>query len=213
MVYLGDDQTNEYIYRYVSNAPWQQTIDAGGSPLDDGILYVAKFNADGSGSWLPLTTANPALSGFATQADILINTRAAADAAGATRMDRPEWIDVLRSKKEVYVTLTNNSGRGNGTNPPVDAANPRASNVYGHIVRWRYAGDFSDPTFTWDIFALAGDPATPAHGSEVHLWSRSGLLIVRVGARDRGGGGRSSATLGRRGTLGGAQMPGMGNTS
>ncbi len=213
VVYLGDDQTNEYIYRYVSNAPWQQTIDAGGSPLDDGVLYVAKFNADGSGSWLPLTTANPALSGFATQADILINTRAAADAAGATKMDRPEWIDVLRSKKEVYVTLTNNSGRGNGTNPPVDAANPRASNVYGHIVRWRYAGDFSDPTFTWDIFALAGDPATPAHGSEVHLWSRSGLLIVRVGARDRGGGGRSSATLGRRGTLGGAQMPGMGNTS
>lgn len=100
-VYLGDDQTNEYIYRYVSNDPWQETIDAGGSPLDDGVLYVARFDADGWGTWLPLTTANPALSGFASQADILINARAAADAAGATKMDRPEWIDVLDSKKEV----------------------------------------------------------------------------------------------------------------
>jgi len=167
VVYLGDDQANEYIYRYVSDEPWQETIDAGGSPLDDGVLYVARFDADGTGTWLPLTTANPALAAFATQADILINARAAADAVGATKMDRPEWIDVYKPKKEVYVTLTNNSGRGTGTNPAVDAANPRPSNVYGHIVKWSYASDFSDPTFAWEIFALAGDPANPAHGSTI----------------------------------------------
>jgi hypothetical protein len=167
VVYMGDDERFEYIYRYVSNEPWRQAFKRGRHPLDDGILYVAKFNADGTGNWLPLTTDNPALSAFASQADILINARSASDAVGATKMDRPEWIDVLDRKKEVYVTLTNNSQRGGSGRPPVDAANPRASNVYGHIVRWGYADDFSDDVFFWDIFALAGDPANPAHGSTI----------------------------------------------
>jgi secreted PhoX family phosphatase len=168
VVYLGDDQANEYIYRFVSARPWQDAIDDGESPLDDGILYVARFSADGTGEWLPLDVSNPALSAFPTNADIMINTRAAADAVGATKMDRPEWIDTIPSRKEAYVTLTNNSGRGGAApNPAVDAANPRPSNVYGHIVRWRYAVDFDEPTFTWDIFALGGDPTVPANGSTI----------------------------------------------
>jgi secreted PhoX family phosphatase len=168
VVYLGDDQANEYIYRFVSARPWQDAIDDGESPLDDGTLYVAKFDADGTGTWLPLDVSNPALSAFPTNADILINARAAADAVGATKMDRPEWIDTIGSRKEAYATLTNNSGRGGAApNPGVDAANPRPSNVYGHIVRWRYAVDFDEPTFTWDIFALGGDPTVPAHGSTI----------------------------------------------
>jgi uncharacterized protein len=163
VVYMGDDQAGEYIYRYLSNQPWKRAFARGKHPLDDGVLYVAKFNADGTGDWLPLTPANPALAGK-TQAEILINTRASADAVGATKMDRPEWIDVIDSKKEVYVTLTNNTGRTPAT---VDAVNPRANNVYGHIVRWGYEDDFSDPVFFWEIFALAGDPAVPAHGSTI----------------------------------------------
>ena len=110
VVYMGDDQAGEYIYRYLSNEPWKQAFLKGKHPLDDGVLYVAKFNADGTGNWLPLTPDNPALARL-SQAEILINTRAAADAVGATKMDRPEWIDVIDSKKEVYVTLTNNTGR------------------------------------------------------------------------------------------------------
>jgi uncharacterized protein len=163
VVYMGDDQAGEYIYRYLSNEPWKRAFLTGKHPLDDGVLYVAKFNADGTGDWLPLTPDNPALAGK-TQAEILINTRASADAVGATKMDRPEWIDVIDSKKEVYVTLTNNSGR---TAVTVDAANPRANNVYGHIIRWGYAVDFSDPVFFWEIFALAGDPTVPDHGSTI----------------------------------------------
>ena len=163
VVYMGDDQAGEYIYRYLSNEPWKRALRRGTHPLDDGVLYVARFNADGTGDWLPLTPDNPALAGK-TQAEILINTRAAADAVGATKMDRPEWIDVIDSKKEVYVTLTNNTGR---TAETVDAANPRPSNVYGHIVRWGYQVDFSDPVFFWEIFALAGDPTVPAHGSTI----------------------------------------------
>lgn len=167
VVYMGDDQRFEYIYRYVSDKAWRHAFFQGGHPLDEGTLFVARFKADGTGEWLPLTKANPALAAFATQADILINTRAAADAAGATKMDRPEWIDVRPDQREVFATLTNNSQRGRAGRPPTDAANPRANNVYGHVIRWRYQGDFDDPTFSWDIFALAGDPAVPSHGSTI----------------------------------------------
>jgi secreted PhoX family phosphatase len=92
VVYMGDDEQFEYIYRYVSNLPWRKARRQGLNPLDDGIIYVAKFNADGTGQWLPLTPDNPALAGW-TRNDILINTRTAADLVGATPMDRPEWIE------------------------------------------------------------------------------------------------------------------------
>lgn len=166
VVYSGDDEQFEYIYRYVSNLPWRKARKKNIDPLDDGILYVGKFNADGSGQWLPLTPANPALAGW-TMADILINTRGAADLAGATKMDRPEWIDTFPEQLVAIATLTNNSRRGTGTNPPTDAANPRTPNPYGHIIRWYYAADWTENTFGWDIFALAGDPTNPATGSNI----------------------------------------------
>ncbi len=154
VVYTGDDQANEYIYRYVSRLPWRRARRLGINPLNDGTLYVGKFNADGTGVWLPLTPSNPALAGWSLN-DILINTRGAADAVGATKMDRPEWIDTFPDSLTAIATLTNNSSRTLAT---VDAANPRAPNTYGHIIRWRYRFDFSEPTFFWDIFALGGDP-------------------------------------------------------
>lgn len=166
VVYSGDDEQFEYIYRYVSRLPWKKSFKKGIHPLDDGTLYVARFNDDGSGDWLPLTPDNPALAGWSL-ADILINTRGAADLVGATKMDRPEWIDTFPNDLVAIAALTNNSRRGTGTNPPVDAANPRSPNPYGHIIRWYYAADWTEPTFGWDIFALAGDPANPAHGSTI----------------------------------------------
>lgn len=198
VVYMGDDERNEYIYRYVSNLPWRQARAQGINPLDDGILYVAKFHADGVGEWLPLTTDNPRLAGWSLN-DILINTRGAADAAGATMMDRPEWIDTFPKELTAIATLTNNSRRGttppsinnpDGTTsagsarPPVDAANPRAANNYGHIIRWYYRQDWTEPTFGWDIFALCGDPANPAHGSTIFgdkYGSPDGIYVDRSG--------------------------------
>jgi hypothetical protein len=163
---MGDDEQFEYIYRFVSRERWRRAIDEGRSPLDDGTLYVAKLAADGTGQWLPLTPENPALAGW-TLNDILVNTRGAADLAGATKMDRPEWIDTFPDSLTGIATLTNNSRRGGAGLPGVDAANPRPSNAYGHIITWTYRRDWTERTFRWDIFALAGDPANPAHGSTI----------------------------------------------
>jgi uncharacterized protein len=172
VVYLGDDSRNEYIYKYVSNALWSAgdaTLGLGGGDkyLDDGKLYAAKFNDDGSGEWLLLDKENPALEAFADLADIVINSRAAADAAGATKMDRPEWGGVNPKNGEFYVSLTNNSTRGT-TGPAVDAANPRSyegGNANGHILRLREAGsDVAATSFTWDVYLFGSpedaDPAT-----------------------------------------------------
>lgn len=110
--------------------------------LERGTLYVAKFNSDGSGEWLPLVQGQHGLdatTGFPSQAEVAIYARAAADVVGATKMDRPEWIAFHPTTKEVYCTLTSNTTRGTDKGPAVDAANPRANNVYGHIIR------FTDP--------------------------------------------------------------------
>jgi secreted PhoX family phosphatase len=166
VVYSGDDEQFEYIYRFVSRRKWRVARAMGRSPLDEGTLYVGRFHSSGLGEWLPLTPDNPALAGWSLN-DILINTRGAADAVGATKMDRPEWIDTFPRELTAIATLTNNTRRGTGTNPPVDAANPRTPNTYGHVIRWKYEHDFDEPNFYWDIFALGGDPTVPAHGSTI----------------------------------------------
>lgn len=177
--YLGDDARGEYFYKFVSNATWDAAdataanrMAVGDKYLNAGTLYVAKFNADGTGTWLPLTfgsvPARPAMGAdpvyvFADQNDILTFPRLAADAVGATKMDRPEWTATNNVTGEIYLTLTNNNASGrplNGT----DAANPRhyndpkgASNQFGnpngHIIRLREgANDPAALTFAWDIY-------------------------------------------------------------
>jgi secreted PhoX family phosphatase len=102
----------------------------------------------------PLTAAN----GFADQGELLVKSRQASDALGATKMDRPEWIAVDAKRGEVFCTLTNNSNRGGDKQPVVDAANPRANNTMGNVIRWKEEGDFDGTRFRWDHFVLAGDP-------------------------------------------------------
>lgn len=187
--YSGDDSTFEYIYKYVSKAPYYKAT-AGGHLLNDGTLYVAKFNADGTGEWLALdynsenfrAKALAANVEFTSQADVLINTRLAADVVGATKMDRPEWGAVHPQSGEVYFTLTNNSAR---TAAQVDAANPRAANATGHIIRWRERAETT--SFDWDIFLLAGDVGTATPGSDLkltaenHMASPDGLAFDKNG--------------------------------
>jgi uncharacterized protein len=163
VVYSGEDSRFEYIYKFVS----RDKIAPGGGKanatlLDHGTLHVARFNADGSGQWMPmlhgqgpLTAAN----GFADQGEVLIKSRQASDLLGATKMDRPEWLAIDPLSGWVYATLTNNSSRGTPNNPGIDAANPRVNNVFGQIIRWQEDRDFDAGTFKWNHLVLAGDPA------------------------------------------------------
>ncbi|WP_148716629.1 PhoX family protein [Chitinolyticbacter meiyuanensis] len=166
VVYMGDDQADDYVYKFVSSGVYNASNpQANRNLLETGKLYVAKFKAGtvagdmmGDGEWVLLDkTANATLAAdarFADQAEVLIKTRWAADAVGATKMDRPEWVTVHPTTGEAYLTLTNNSGRA-----VTDEANPRAQNRYGQIIRWRESGsDAAALTFEWDLFVLAGNP-------------------------------------------------------
>ncbi|MEM9030686.1 MAG: PhoX family phosphatase [Pseudomonadota bacterium] len=160
VVYMGDDERGEFLYRYVSHG-----VYAPGAPTDEllenGTLSVAKFNVDGTGTWVDLT---PETTGMASLAEICVHTRVAASAVGATTMDRPEWVAANPNTAEVYCALTNNKHRGikpnkGGDATPAVGPNPRARNRYGQIVRWRPdAGDHTGPGFTWDLYVLAGNP-------------------------------------------------------
>ncbi len=159
-VYSGDDAKGEYLYKFVPAGRFDPAQPQHNRTLlDSGTLYVARFLADGKGEWIALehgANGLTASNGFASQADVLLNTRAAADHVQATPMDRPEWVAVHPRTREVYVSCTNNDARGSAD--PVDAANPRARNLHGHILRWNEAG--SDPaatSFQWEIFLLAGE--------------------------------------------------------
>ena len=159
-VYMGDDERGEFLYRFVSSgvyAPGASTDDL----LSEGTLSVAKFNDDGTGTWMDLT---PETTGMASQAEISIHTRIAASAVGATTMDRPEWVAANPKAPEIYCSLTNNKNRGvkpnaGGDDTSANGPNPRDKNNYGQVVRWRPdGGDHTAAGFTWDLFVMAGNP-------------------------------------------------------
>jgi secreted PhoX family phosphatase len=108
VVYLGDDERGEFLYRFVSEGRYVLSGD-NRDLLANGRLYVAKFDDRGRGEWLELT---PQTTGFSSQAEISIHTRQAASKVGATTMDRPEWVAVNPTKVEAYCSLTNNKNRG-----------------------------------------------------------------------------------------------------
>lgn len=166
VAYMGDDQRFDYIYKFVSSGNWRRMRARGINPLDEGTLYVAKFNDDGSGNWLELSIDNPTLAArFSDQAELLTYTRIAADLLGATPMDRPEWTTVAPNG-DVYCTLTNNSKR-----TVSNAANPFAPNPDGHIIKWRDSRKHTGTQFEWEIFLIAED----THGTEDSLSSPDGI--------------------------------------
>ena len=175
--YMGCDGRNEYIYKFVSTALWSPQdvgggMAAGDKYLNEGKLFVARFNADGTGQWLELTLADPKIASFsqyafANQAEVLVNARLAADALGATPMDRPEWGAVNPKNGEIYFALTN-SDAANRNPAKLNAANPRAysdvdgkkmsGNPNGHIIRFHEQGERSNALrFQWDIFLFGAE--------------------------------------------------------
>ena len=170
VVYMGDDERGEYMYKYVSNGMYTPGGDTS-TLLDDGTLYVARFDANMTGEWVALTPESTGMD----EAEIRIFTRMAASAAGGTNMDRPEWIATNPLAVEGYCCLTNNSRRGatnddgsirtnaGGEEMVANAPNPRDTNRYGQIVRWRPHGDdHASSTFDWDLYVMAGNPTV--HG-------------------------------------------------
>jgi secreted PhoX family phosphatase len=164
VIYSGDDENGDYFYKFVSADKWRDVqkewfnSSVRRSPLDTGVLYVARFEPNGTGIWLPLVHGEGPLTvanGWADQADVLIRTRQAADAVGATKMDRPEWVAVHPRTQNVYLTLTNGTGWGAPSGP-----NPRTPNPYGHILQISHAGgDHSLTTMQWSVYLMGGDPA------------------------------------------------------
>jgi secreted PhoX family phosphatase len=168
VVYLGDDERGEHLYKFVSKGRYQAGNDSANRKLlEEGTLYVAKFSMDenalqGSGEWIELTHGKNGLTkenGFNDQAEVMIFARRAATTVGATTMDRPEWVAVHPKGSHVFCTLTNNKNRGKAENQPVGGPNPRAENHYGQIVRWMPAGgDHVSEQFKWDLYVIAGNP-------------------------------------------------------
>ena len=175
-IYMGDDSTPGCVYKFVATNKYNPTNrEANKDLLDTGKLYAAEFKADGTGVWKELTqgvnglvagaqdfgnvtqlavgvTPTATTVNFNTQSDVLIETKAAARVAGATLMDRPEWVTVGPDRR-IYCTFTNN-----GSRLRENAANPRINNTQGHIIRWtETASTAKATTFAWEVFLLAGD--------------------------------------------------------
>lgn len=167
VVYSGDDAQFEFVYRFISRETYRAGDRAHNMTLlSDGVLSVARYDADGSVNWLPLVQGQGPLTvenGFSNQGDVLIDARLAASLLGATPMDRPEDVQPNARTNTIYVLLTNNEKR---RPEETNAANPKPENLFGHIIEMTPPnGDHAAERFTWEILIKCGDPRVATVGA------------------------------------------------
>lgn len=179
VVYMGDDERFDYLYKFVSDAKYRKhDREHNLKLLERGTLYVAKLSFtssdeidgsgtlpsdgafDGNGYWIPLVHNGDSLVEGFTAAEVLVHTRLAADRVGATKMDRPEDVEPNRLTGKIYAALTNNSDRGAEGEAAADEANPRNANKHGQIIEiTEEHGNHTRTRFTWTLPIVCGDPA------------------------------------------------------
>ncbi|WP_233576477.1 PhoX family protein [Saccharopolyspora rhizosphaerae] len=183
VAYSGDDERFDYLYKFVSHGKVKRGTSAlarrhNTSLLDDGTLHVAKFTGnspgeidgtgklpadgefDGVGEWIPLASGKESFVPGFTAEEVYVFTRLAADAVGATKMDRPEDVQPNPVNGKVYCALTNNSNRGSAGNAGADEANPRVGNKHGHVLE--IDDDTTGTRFGWTLLLVCGDPDDPS---------------------------------------------------
>jgi len=167
VVYMGDDQQFEYIYKFVSRDSVDRPNPLNNQDLlDSGTLYVARFFETGEVEWLPLEYGRGPLVApeFSSQAEVLIEARRAADLVNATPMDRPEDIVPDPDTGRIYVMLTNNTRRKS-----TDPMNPRVRNQFGHIIEiTEPERDFTSERSNWQVVVKCGDPEEVDHDASWH---------------------------------------------
>ncbi|WP_431784297.1 PhoX family protein [Streptomyces chumphonensis] len=168
VVYSADAEDGEYLYKFVGEGRWRDHRAAGRSPLDHGTLYVARFADEGTGEWLPLVQGRGALTadgGWPDQAEVLIRTRLAADALGATRLDRPERVAVRRPG-EGFLALPGGSGGACCEEDRHSGHGVRAASAFGQVLRWtEEAGDATARRFGWERFVSGGTSEAGPEGA------------------------------------------------
>ncbi len=190
VAYMGDDERGDYIYKFVSRDTYRDDASPASrrhnkALLSAGTLYVARFRGDGTadgvhdgtGQWVALTSDAESFVPGMTVAEVLINTRLAADLKSPTKMDRPEDIEPNPVNGRIYCALTNNSNRGTAS-MPADEVNPLTSSMtrpsLGAALRVQSGnrngyllevteddGDHTSTTFAWDLMLVCGDPEAP----------------------------------------------------
>lgn len=188
VVYMGDDERFDYMYKFVSADKFDDRGTAAAKKhnmtlLTKGTLYVARLTGDGLGdgvsdgelTWLRLCSDTTSYVDGMTVEEVLVFTRIAADKRGATKMDRPEDVEINPVNKRVYVALTNNSNRVAGTedeaNPVIESGTrtspasplvPKAGNRNGYVMEITPTdGVHTKSTARWNLFLICGDPESP----------------------------------------------------
>jgi hypothetical protein len=194
VVYMGDDERDQFLYKFVSEGAYEPPIDGRFSDdfrrqcsrlLHRGTLLAADFE---HGRWLPLDLDDPVSGprlrqtqvmhrGQSVRLDrmdlVLLYARDAARALGATPLDRPEDCEVHPRDGSLYLALTNNT---------------RRANFHGQIVRLiEHNDDPEGRQFRFEIFLAGGResglacPDNLAFDREGNLWVACDISDERIG--------------------------------